>query len=80
MNNTRINIRKQILNLNKPFCISDLFNIINSDKKIDNGLIIQVLNELYDEELIEYNKIQPPTMEYSGYAFANKSKVLVKKI
>ena len=61
-----------ILNQTQPFCLSDIIN------KTDNkGLILDVLNELYDEGLVTYECI-----EENKYAFVTcyMSKKLVKSM
>ena len=77
-------IRKEILEQVTPFCISDLYDRLEQKELYNKRLIMIVLNELYDEGLVEYKKILPPTNSNSGYAFLiiqenKKAKELIKK-
>ena len=55
----RSEIRKTILHeIKKPFTLSDIVKYFTNQKNTDKGLVIQVLNELYQEELIAYDKYQ----------------------
>ena len=45
-------IRKLILEQSEPFTIGDIIHSINADA----SLIVQVLNEVYNEGLLEYKK------------------------
>ena len=54
MDNTRSKIRYTILKMEKPFCISDLFYRLEGNGFFDRELILQVLDELYDEGMIDY--------------------------
>ena len=57
MDNTlsRVYVRRIILELDKPFCISDLLLIMKEKGIVDSTLVMQVLNELYEEGLVEYD-------------------------
>ena len=46
-------IRKLILEQSEPFTVGDIIHFINADA----SLIVQVLNEVYNEGLLEYKKI-----------------------
>lgn len=52
----RTKIRHAILSMEKPFCISDLFSRMAQYGIEDRKLILQVLDELYDEGVIKYQK------------------------
>ena len=56
MSNTRANIRYAILQMKKPFCIADLYFRLEQQGFCDRELMLQVLDELYDEGLIDYCK------------------------
>lgn len=56
MENTRANIRCAILKMKKPFCIADLYFRLEKQGFRDRELMLQVLDELYDEGLIDYCK------------------------
>ena len=58
MDNIRAQIRFSIMKMEKPFCISDLFYRLERNGITDRELIIQVLDELYDEGLIDYCKLR----------------------
>lgn len=53
---SRTAIREAILRMDKPFCVSDLIARLHKEGISDTAFIIQVLNELYSEGLVEYNK------------------------
>ena len=52
------NIRKEIMAMEKPFCLTDLYIRLEKKGITDRGLILTVLDELYAEGLIEYDKIE----------------------
>lgn len=56
MENIRSTIRQTILSLEKPFCIADLFIVLNSIGIKDRDLILEVLDELYDRGLVDYRR------------------------
>ena len=71
-NTARTQIRYTILKMKKPFCISDLFFRLEKNGFTDRELIIQVLDELYDEGLIDYCKLTGTVDDpdsSSGWAF-----------
>ena len=73
-------IRCLILN-QEPFCLTDIYNRINSDQKYDNGLILVVIDELFEEGLLSYKKLYAEDQANFGYAYVvNKPKVKTKKI
>lgn len=49
-------IRRTILSMKKPFCIADLFVVLNLEGITDRDLILEVLDELYERGLIEYRR------------------------
>ena len=64
---SRSEIRKTILHeIRKPFTLSDITKHFANQKNTDKGLVVQVLNELYQEDLLSYNKHQ------NVYAFCVK--------
>lgn len=56
--NTRTVIRQFILEMDTPFCLSDLFVRLRKKGVSDRELTLQVLDELYDDGLIEYVKVE----------------------
>ena len=74
MDNTlsRVYVRKIILGMKKPFCISDLLSRLKEKGIYDSALIIQVLNELYEEGLVDYDRKsgmvdEPDSSEWAFY-------------
>ena len=72
---TKLEIRKMILNQIEPFCINDLYNRIEKIKPVNRGLILQVLNEIYDEGLILYVRL-PEKIGNTNYAFVVDNKTI----
>ena len=62
-------IRKKILNISVPFCMMDLYKIVNPNEEYDKKLVTWVFNELYEEGLIKYEKLFDETKGNLGYAF-----------
>lgn len=56
MINDHTKIRQIILSMKKPFCIADLFVVLDSEGISDRDLILEVLDELYARGLIEYRR------------------------
>ncbi len=56
MDTVRTKIRQIILSLEKPFCIADLFDVLTEQEIKDRDLILQILDELYDEGLVDYRR------------------------
>ena len=56
MKNVCTKIRQTILSMEKPFCIADLFVVLNSEGITNRDLILEVLDELYERGLIEYRR------------------------
>ena len=73
---SRKNVRVQILNQKQPFCLSDIYTRMSKKNITDKELVTQVLNELYDEGLIEYSKIS--TQKYA-FSVVGKQKKLTHK-
>lgn len=65
---TKLEIRKMILDQTEPFCINDLYIKIENIIPANRGLILDVLNEIYDEGLIIYVKL-PKKTGNTNYAF-----------
>ena len=53
MKNLRSIVREAILKQTEPFCISDIYFRLENVTK-DRELILQVLDELYDEQLLDH--------------------------
>lgn len=49
-------IRQIILSMEKPFCIADLFDVLTEQEIENRDLILQILDELYNEGLIDYRR------------------------
>ena len=51
------------------FCLDDLFYILEKKGFKNRKLIIDVLNEMYDDELVTYDKVGNENEANSGYAY-----------
>ena len=69
----RVKIRTAILGMEKPFCITDLFLRFEKQGITDREIILSVLDELYDEGFIEYDRVSgtvdDPDNNASSWAF-----------
>lgn len=71
---TRIHIRKAILEMDKPFCITDLLIRLKNQGITNKGLILRVLDEMYNEGLIKYERVSgfiddPDSEQRTEWAF-----------
>lgn len=57
-NDVRI-IRRFILGQKEPFCLVDIYRRAEREGITDRGLVLNVLDELYEEGLIYYDRINP---------------------
>ena len=64
-NTERDNARKAILNIKEPFCISDLFTYMGQIGFSNRRMVLQLLNELFEDGLIDYVRINKPTAEFA---------------
>lgn len=65
-------IRKAIIEMEKPFCVADLLSRLKKQGIENKGLILEILNEMFDEGLIKYEKITGRVDEVfpnGGWAF-----------
>ena len=53
----RVKVRMAILGMDKPFCITDLFLRLEEHGITDREIILSVLDELYDEGFINYDRV-----------------------
>lgn len=53
----RLNLRNKILAMEKPFCLSDLYYCMEMDGFTDRKMILQVLDELYEDGFIKYDRV-----------------------
>lgn len=56
MKNVCMKIQQTILAMEKPFCITDLFVVLDSEGITDRDLILEILDELYERGIIEYRR------------------------
>lgn len=57
-NTTRIKLRNAILDMETPFCLTDLYYHMEKKGFTDRKMILQVLDELYDDGLIVYDRVK----------------------
>lgn len=62
--NTKIIISKTILAMNIPFKLSDLYAKLATQGIQDHALILDVLNELYENGLVDYSSVEDDTFEF----------------
>lgn len=62
--NTKIIISKTILAMNEPFKLSDLYVKLATQGIQDYALILDVLNELYENGLVDYSSVEDDTFEF----------------
>ena len=62
--NTKIIISKTILAMNEPFKLSDLYVKLAAQGIQDCVLILDVLNELYENGLVDYSSIEDDTFKF----------------
>ena len=61
--NTKIIISKTILAMNIPFKLSDLYAKLATQGIQDHALILDVLNELYENGLVDYSSVEDDTFD-----------------
>ena len=57
-------ISKTILNMEKPFKLSQLYGILTDMDILDKFLILDVLNQLYEYGLVDRTDVEDDTAEY----------------
>lgn len=62
--NTKIIISKTILSMNTPFKLSDLYKRLATQGIREHALILDVLNELYENGLVDYSSVEDDTFEF----------------
>lgn len=60
---TKIIISKTILSMNIPFKLSDLYKRLATQGIRDHALILDVLNELYENGLVDYSSVEDNVFE-----------------
>ena len=65
MNNSRSFVRKAILEMNEPFHLEDLYDRLLKQDVTDKGLVLQVMEELYQETLVDYIHLYDSTYAFS---------------
>ena len=70
---TRLNVQKQILTQTEPFCLIDLYSRIGAKNPNDKKVVLSTLDELYDDELVEYKKVTTEDKANFGYAYVIKN-------
>ena len=58
MKNQEALIKQIILNMDKPFKMSDLFNVLSKHNISDRAMILNVLDSLINCGLVEYADVQ----------------------
>lgn len=62
-------IRKAIINQEKPFCINDIIYRLNKEGIYNNGNILYQLDRLYNSGIIKYDKVGENDAGEPIYAF-----------
>ena len=75
MNNNEIRIKKEILSQTKPFCLTDIKNRLHDLGIYDDHAILSMIDNLFDSNLIYYDKVLPENMGNNGYAFITKNMI-----
>ncbi len=70
---TRLNIKRKILTQTEPFCLADLYNRVGAKNNNDKKVVLSTLDELYDDELVEYKKVTTEDRANFGYAYVIKN-------
>lgn len=68
-NELYIEVRKEILNQDKPFCFVDIFRRLDAKTPEEKRLTTETLDELYKEGLIDQNKVDNVESDEPLYAF-----------
>ena len=71
--NSYRNVLAAILKQKEPFCLTDIaIRLKNNDGITDEGLVLKVLNDMYEEGLVGYEKVTTEDRGNAGWAFVVK--------
>lgn len=59
-------ISRTILNMEIPFKLSQLYDVLEQKGITDRELILDVLNQLYEKGLVDYASVEDDTLEYES--------------
>lgn len=62
----KVVISRTILNMDIPFKLSQLYEVLESKGITDRELILDVLNQLYEKGLVDYASVEDDTLEYES--------------
>ncbi len=62
----KVVISRTILNMNIPFKLSQLYEVLEKKGITDRELILDVLNQLYEKGLVDYASVEDDTLEYES--------------
>ena len=62
----KVVISRTILNMEIPFELSQLYEVLESKGITDRELILDVLNQLYEKGLVDYASVEDDTLEYES--------------
>lgn len=62
----KIEISRTILNMDIPFKLSQLYEVLENKGITDRELILDVLNQLYEKGLVDYASVEDDTLEYES--------------
>lgn len=62
----KVTISRVILNMEIPFKLSQLYEILEKKGITDRELILDVLNQLYEKGLVGYASVEDDTLEYES--------------
>ena len=55
--NTPQNVRNEIFNQKDPFCLTDIINRLKETGITNEGLILLILNELFNAGFLDYKEV-----------------------
>ncbi len=64
-----VKVRKAILSQTTPFCITDLICRLNQKGLKNTGIILNVLDELFNVGIVKYDKVATRSDGTEIYAF-----------
>lgn len=62
----KVIISRTILNMEIPFKLSQLYEVLEAKGITDRELILDVLNQLYEKGLVDYASVEDDTLEYES--------------
>lgn len=62
----KLEISRTILNMEIPFKLSQLYEVLEQKGITDKELILDVLNQLYEKGLVDYASVEDDTLEYES--------------